>query len=118
MADDTSGPRSGATYASSGVDLALYAEGMARLPAHMRRTQCPRVISAEGGFAVSAERKEGRTARVSVRAGVRQALRLADPFGGRRFESSRPVEVRGGEFRVVLQAGETLELRAAIPAGR
>jgi phosphoribosylformylglycinamidine cyclo-ligase len=51
MADESSGPRTGATYASSGVDLALYAEGMARLPAHMRRTQCPRVISAEGGFA-------------------------------------------------------------------
>jgi hypothetical protein len=41
----------GATYSSSGVNLELYAEGMARLPAHMRRTQCPRVISAEGGFA-------------------------------------------------------------------
>ena len=41
----------GATYSSSGVNLELYAQGMARLPAHMRRTQCPRVISAEGGFA-------------------------------------------------------------------
>jgi phosphoribosylformylglycinamidine cyclo-ligase len=44
-------PVAGATYSSSGVNLELYAEGMARLPAHMRRTQCPRVISAEGGFA-------------------------------------------------------------------
>jgi len=42
---------SGATYSSAGVDLALYREGMARLPAHMRRTQCPRVMSPEGGFA-------------------------------------------------------------------
>ena len=41
----------GATYSSSGVNLELYAQGMARLPAHMRRTQCPRVISPEGGFA-------------------------------------------------------------------
>lgn len=41
----------GATYSSSGVDLELYEQGMRRLPAHMRRTQCPRVISAEGGFA-------------------------------------------------------------------
>ena len=42
---------SGATYSSAGVDLELYAEGMARLPAHLRRTQCPRVLSPEGGFA-------------------------------------------------------------------
>jgi phosphoribosylformylglycinamidine cyclo-ligase len=42
---------SGATYSSAGVDLELYREGMARLPAHMRRTQCPRVMSQEGGFA-------------------------------------------------------------------
>lgn len=42
---------SGATYSSAGVDLELYREGMARLPAHMRRTQCPRVLSPEGGFA-------------------------------------------------------------------
>ncbi len=42
---------SGATYSSAGVNLELYREGMARLPAHMRRTQCPRVVSAEGGFA-------------------------------------------------------------------
>lgn len=42
---------SGATYSSAGVDLALYEESMARLPAHMRRTQCPRVLSKEGGFA-------------------------------------------------------------------
>ena len=33
------------------MNLELYREGMARLPAHMRRTQCPRVMSQEGGFA-------------------------------------------------------------------
>ena len=44
-------PVSGATYSSAGVNLELYREGMARLPAHMRRTQCPRVMSPEGGFA-------------------------------------------------------------------
>ena len=42
---------SGATYSSAGVNLELYRDGMARLPAHMRRTQCPRVMSPEGGFA-------------------------------------------------------------------
>lgn len=41
----------GATYSSAGVNLELYREGMARLPAHMRRTHCPRVVGAEGGFA-------------------------------------------------------------------
>lgn len=42
---------SGATYSGAGVDLAVYREAMARLPAHMRRTHCPRVMSREGGFA-------------------------------------------------------------------
>jgi phosphoribosylformylglycinamidine cyclo-ligase len=42
---------SGVTYSSAGVDLKLYEQAMARLPAHMRRTQCPRVLSPEGGFA-------------------------------------------------------------------
>jgi phosphoribosylformylglycinamidine cyclo-ligase len=42
---------SGVTYSSAGVDLELYEQAMGRLPAHMRRTQCPRVLSAEGGFA-------------------------------------------------------------------
>jgi len=44
-------PVSGATYSSAGVDLALYEESMARLPQHLRRTQCPRVIGSDGGFA-------------------------------------------------------------------
>jgi phosphoribosylformylglycinamidine cyclo-ligase len=42
---------SGATYSSAGVDLAVYREAMARLPAHMRRTHSPRVIGKEGSFA-------------------------------------------------------------------
>ena len=42
---------SGATYASAGVDLDLYRQAMDRLPAHLRRTRCPRVLGAEGGFA-------------------------------------------------------------------
>lgn len=40
-----------ATYKDSGVDLQLYEQSMARLPAMMRRTHTPRVMSAEGGFA-------------------------------------------------------------------
>jgi phosphoribosylformylglycinamidine cyclo-ligase len=42
---------SGATYSSAGVDLAVYREAMARLPAHMRRTHSPHVIGREGSFA-------------------------------------------------------------------
>jgi phosphoribosylformylglycinamidine cyclo-ligase len=42
---------SGATYSSAGVDLDLYRTAMARLPAHLRRTHCPRVLGAEGSFA-------------------------------------------------------------------
>ena len=48
--DDDTGV-SGATYSSAGVDLALYREAMERLPKHLRRTHCPRVVSQEGGFA-------------------------------------------------------------------
>src|ERR1041384_5982443 len=40
-----------ATYKDSGVDLEVYAESMARLARLMRRTQSPRVLPAEGGFA-------------------------------------------------------------------
>jgi phosphoribosylformylglycinamidine cyclo-ligase len=42
---------SGATYSSAGVNLDLYREAMSRIPAHLRRTHCPRVESAEGSFA-------------------------------------------------------------------
>lgn len=39
------------TYKNSGVDLAVYEQSMARLPALLRRTHCPRVLPCEGGFA-------------------------------------------------------------------
>jgi len=42
---------SGATYSSAGVDLIAYRDAMSRLPAHMRRTHCPRVVGREGSFA-------------------------------------------------------------------
>ncbi len=75
-------------------------------------------LRAEGGFQVTAERKEGRTVRVAVRAGVSQSLRLEDPFGGRRYRASRPVQKSGSEIRAALRAGETLELRLANGAAR
>ena len=39
------------TYKSAGVDLELYEQAMARLPALMKRTHTPRVMDLPGGFA-------------------------------------------------------------------
>jgi phosphoribosylformylglycinamidine cyclo-ligase len=39
------------TYKDAGVDLELYRESMSRLPQHLRRTQSPRVMPLDGGFA-------------------------------------------------------------------
>ncbi|QDS98911.1 phosphoribosylformylglycinamidine cyclo-ligase [Adhaeretor mobilis] len=39
------------TYKDSGVDLDTYEQSMARLPKHLKRTHCPRVLPCEGGFA-------------------------------------------------------------------
>ena len=39
------------TYKDSGVDLQAYQESMARLPALLRRTHCPRVLPWNNGFA-------------------------------------------------------------------
>jgi alpha-L-fucosidase 2 len=74
-------------------------------------------LRAEGGFTVSAERRDGRTRHVRVRAGVLQQLRLKDPFEGRDFVSSRPTGQVGDEIRCQLDAGETLDLQEA-PARR
>lgn len=70
-------------------------------------------LRAEGGFSVSAERLGRRTRWVVVRASVDQLLRLKNPFEGRNFVSSRPVEQSGDEIRCKLLAGETLELKEA-----
>jgi alpha-L-fucosidase 2 len=74
-------------------------------------------LRAEGGFSISAERWGRRTRRVAIRASVDQPLRLKNPFEGRNFEASRPVEQVGDEIRCNLRAGETLELKEA-PAAR
>lgn len=39
------------TYRDAGVDLEIYQESMARLPALLRRTHCPRVLPWNNGFA-------------------------------------------------------------------
>ena len=39
------------SYKDAGVDLELYEQAMQKLPQHMRRTQTPRVMPLNGGFA-------------------------------------------------------------------
>ena len=39
------------TYRDAGVDLETYQESMARLPALLRKTHCPRVLPWSNGFA-------------------------------------------------------------------
>ncbi len=44
-------PTAGVSYKDAGVDLKVYQESMARLPALMHRTFSPRVMKMDGGFA-------------------------------------------------------------------
>ena len=75
-----------------------------------------RDLRAEGGFVVSAEVRDGRVRRASIRATVDQELRLADPFSGRVFDHNLPVTRAAGEIRCRLRPGQTLELSAQAPA--
>ncbi|MFV0554971.1 MAG: glycosyl hydrolase family 95 catalytic domain-containing protein [Mangrovibacterium sp.] len=66
---------------------------------------------AEGGFVVSAERKEGKTIRVEITATVDQPLRLKNPFGKLEAKSNRALEKNDkGELLCHLKAGETLTM--------
>jgi alpha-L-fucosidase 2 len=66
-------------------------------------------LRAEGGFVVSARRKDGATSDVRVRASVPATLRLRDPFGGGACTWSRPDVARdGADWTVSLGAGEEL----------
>ncbi|MBM3853748.1 MAG: hypothetical protein FJ399_11420 [Verrucomicrobia bacterium] len=76
-----------------------------------------RDLRAEGGFVVSAEMRAGRVTRVSLRATVDQDLRLTDPFAGRAYEASLPLERMAGELRASLRAGQTVEVQERRPAG-
>ena len=67
-------------------------------------------LRAEGGFRVSAERRDGRTHRVRVTATVEQDLRLKAPFPGEKYTANRPVKRRSDELRIHLLPGQTLEL--------
>jgi alpha-L-fucosidase 2 len=67
-------------------------------------------LRAEGGYRVSARRKDGRTVAVSIRAEHAGRLRLRDPFGGRPASWSRGDVAKSQDDDLVnLRAGETLE---------
>ncbi len=85
------------------------------LPSTWRDTSF-RDLRAEGGFVVSAEQRDGRLARVSIRATVAQDLRLIDPFSGHHYDHNLPVTRAAREIRCRLQPGQTLELTARAPA--
>jgi alpha-L-fucosidase 2 len=74
-------------------------------------------LRAEGGFAVSAERRDRRTQRVVIRstASGRQTLRVKNPFEGKRYRASRPVSEADGVIACRLEAGGTLELSEVAP---
>ena len=67
-------------------------------------------LRAEGGWKVSAERRDGKTVRVRVVAGPGGTLRLRDPFGGAEATWSR-ADIRRdhGDYVVRLARGEVLE---------
>lgn len=68
-------------------------------------------LRAEGGWIVSAERKDCRTVRVEITATVDQFLKLKDPFDGRDFESNISLESKGdNELHCFLEKGQTLVL--------
>jgi len=69
-------------------------------------------LRAQGGFVVSAERRGGRTVRVSVTATVDQPLRLKDPFAAAAFTADRPVKRVDDELQIEMKAGQTVTFSA------
>jgi alpha-L-fucosidase 2 len=67
-------------------------------------------LHAEGGFIVSAERRSGKTTRVTITATVDHVLHLEDPFAGQPFESNLSLKHRGDELTCEMKAGGILKL--------
>ncbi len=66
-------------------------------------------LRAEGAFRVSAERRNGRTERVSITAGHEGALRLRDPFRGERVVWNRgDVKKMGADYETMMTKGAML----------
>jgi alpha-L-fucosidase 2 len=68
-------------------------------------------LRAEGGFMVSAERKDGKTVRVTITATVDQTLRLRNPFDQQEYESNIAMERKGNnELQFQMKKGQILKL--------
>jgi alpha-L-fucosidase 2 len=66
----------------------------------------------EGGFIVSAERKQGKTVKVTITATVNQSLRLKNPFGNQKYESNVNLERNNDDdLSCYLKKGQTLVLK-------
>ncbi len=72
-------------------------------------------LRAEGGFIVSAERKNNATTSFTIKATVDSALRLRDNFGEVTPKFNRKVENVGRAFVIKLKAGQTLTGTLAKP---
>jgi alpha-L-fucosidase 2 len=69
-------------------------------------------LRAEGGFIVNAERKGGKTVRVTITATTDQMLRLKYPFELKEYDSNIAVERKGNdELYCRLRKGQILQLR-------
>ncbi|MEI7422911.1 MAG: glycoside hydrolase family 95-like protein [Prolixibacteraceae bacterium] len=68
-------------------------------------------LRVEGGFLVSAERKDGKTIKVTITATVDQPLRLVNPFGKLDYKSSKLLtKSENGDLQCRLKKGETISL--------
>lgn len=66
-------------------------------------------LRAEGGYIVSAERRNGHTVRIRVEATSDGVLRLSNPFApNAHVQWDRPIKQNGTSIEILLQKGETL----------
>ncbi|WPJ95155.1 glycoside hydrolase N-terminal domain-containing protein [Coraliomargarita algicola] len=69
-------------------------------------------LRAEGGFIVSAKRKNCKTIEVTITATTDSTLRLRNPFKNSPFKSNYPHTTEGDLLVFPLKAGDTLELQS------
>ncbi|MBU7005028.1 MAG: hypothetical protein HXS50_05635, partial [Theionarchaea archaeon] len=72
-------------------------------------------LRAEGGYTVSATRRNGKTLEVEVRATVDGSLRMTNPFVGESYQSDTELETRGEELYLDMLAGGSVTLRRSSP---
>ena len=69
-----------------------------------------RDLRAEGGFIISANRKDGKTVSLQIRAVVDSKLILKDPFDGQQTKWNRnDIKMIDGYYECNLKAGEELK---------